>query len=918
MKKTEQSTLKQKLVNSGANSDYDYKIVGLDDKGAVLNRRNMSVRGKDGNDYASTDIGGDELKYSNNYSDYDCICSFELKDYLIEVWCNKNGTTASTPVRITFNGVVMVETEKLPYDIDHPLQFDINESCATGEFYLTDFNENTMFPPIIFNLGDIVDAYNAGLQTYFTDFNPLLYQVTLNIAPHHPIFIELYPSGGGGGLPVGKYNYAIRYSDTSGNKTSWSVQTPNIPVMSGSYMAAPQQFPGLKVYGGATSPSATSWGIHIRFRVQNTAGYEFIEIRRVANNHGQALNYVETPQYKKLVYDINGATVDITNTPFQIIDWVDDATSTDWADLSDEEDTQEIEGSFIAKAVRYYQNRLVFMNIIKSSKVIKDEDLDDLFLFKENVLGFPVIEKLTYNGDYMGHSNIKNNVYYPHLQLGEKYGWGVYFQDAFGTRSFVVPYEDILQPLVSGHSLRNFQMPNRRTPLTQYPQTLKYSQTEWKGTCYCSDINKNNNRTFEVYDLVDAIAKTDYCSWVNIMKKDSGCVDNDQQSKFVHYGILGLHDDLDEHCDIDVPTSTNTLGVKVVTCADIISGKGTTLMRPTSKTDTAVFASGVQATHNYAINDYVYDYYGAKPTGGWSDPETESEYVYEPKGFRPNWFSTGMGFWGLNKSKIPSWAKSFSIVRTKPAGRVVCQGIGFWSLSTYKPQGSVWHVAEKKVDKLWFYSPDTDTNIGMGISLSEICNNAADYEIQLVSPIGGFTEIYSNDFNDDSNPHSSVAKKQYSDKVDMITYCRILREDSSINPSYSSSNVGQYGGQGYVGYGRWLNNAMEGYSQAQPWLVGQGCGEQIFGLTSATQLITNGDRGIAKYAELELTSAPTDNNGIGAATGSIYSYAGITHSFKFAYNPKGWCEPFYIVNIINNDFNMNYIENIDLSLETEK
>jgi len=893
VKKTEQSTLKQKLVNSGANSDYDYKIVGLDDKGTVLNRRNMSVRGKDGNDYASTDIGGDELKFSNNYQNYDCICSFELKDYLIEVWCHKNGTTVSTPVRITFNGVVMVETEKLPYDIDHPLQFDINEACVDPEFYLTD-NQSPIW---IFNLNSIINCYNSSditiSGTYFGLFNPLLYQAVLNLAPHHPIFREDgLISLPGAGVNPGSYSYSIRYVDEDGNRTSWSVQTPYIPVPAStpsyitptettpgafSFPAISDQHPGVKNYGSAVTNTASNWGIQIEFRVDNIAEYDYIEIRRVRQSTGQAFNYVPTPEKTQLVIDaITNQSVDIKSNiwKFSVVGFLDRA-STVWTTLTDEEDTDVTSGWFTCKTLRYFQRRLVAMNITTKSKDVSSKNW---FIEKNSKLGFDVMEKMTTN-DKLGHYKPWNQVYYPTVQSGEKVGYGVRFIDDYGNTSFVVPFDDL-----AGHDLKNFQHPNRRVPLSA--ESLEYSVTKWKGACKCADIYSNapgthTNYTHEVIDLVDAITKDDICGFKNM-----------SSNGYATKQLSTVNDGMFSNCTPapNEPLMTgHTSGKQIGYCP----------YTPVNDSDSDVsghnFRVNVAVREKYASSDDPADY----PLGIFS-PDYNEVFDYNPKGFAPNYFSQGMAFWGLKE--YPDWARGFSIVRTPVAGRVICQGIGFYSIGIQQIGAT-----EKNLNQISFWSPDCDTMYSPTTSITDIIDGlkSGAYGIQLVSPLGAFCEVY-----DGAQPRliSTVRKNM---DVDMMVYARVLREDGSINPTFPQSRCGN-GSDGYVAYGRWLN-IPQLFNQGALWNGSGVTGEQILEKNNSIYRVTNAEpitSGRSNYIKIT-----TDV--------SIYNYGFIGHSnwiggstpeqnlFQIGStqtpsNPQKYCEPIYIVNIVSTGREVNY------------
>ena len=859
MKRTEQSVRKVNIFNQGADSDTNEKILGATSTQKYIDARNVAVRGR--NDKILKFVGGEQLVHGALDSTWECIGSYTVNGHLVEVWVDQMGTIT----RFRIDGIVMVETDQLNFDANHPLQGDTNDRCDGGELYTTD-NKNPIY---IFNIQDIIDNYNAGSDTYFSGFNPVNYQAVLKTSPHHPVYVAL-DTISGGGLTTGKYNYSIRYSDDTGNKTSWSVQTPNIPVPANVGLAS-LQHPGIKTYGGATS-LLTNYGIRLRFRIDNVGGYQYVEIRRVAHNDGQPLNYIPTPEYLKLITDASGATVDIVNNPFQIVEWVDSAAlNGEWQELSDEEDTIAISGSFTAKTLRYYQNRLVPMNITYPSRDLSGI-VPDMFIVKNNKLGFPVIEKLTTDIDRLGFQSIDNQVRYPHLPTGEKYGWGIYFMDDYGSRSFVAPCDDLV-----GHDLKNFQMPNRREPLSA--DTLDYSVTQWKGAPVAATINSNNGLStgyvHEVYDLVGARAKTDICGFKNIMNKGAKRAGKVNNAPF-------------SDCDPGPVTNNIDTGfINEVLAKDL----GHLPFRPINDGD------GNVTGHNFRINTSVMDVLEGNDN---NLPVNGSSYDYSPQGFAPNYYSHGLALWGI-KNK-PDWARAFSIVRTKPAGRLVAQGVGFWKLKTDSTGAT-----SKETNRMLLYSPDLDSNLTGGVSMQQIIDNPAAYSIQLVSPVGAFTEVYDGEKQDIrtvfswwSALYGAAGDIPYNRGIDMAIYARQFFEAGGINPSYSASAIGH--GDGYVSYGRWLNSVSSGNGQAPLWDTYDG--NHIFDINTSIPVSIDAGGANGRSNMLDIST-----------TEQFWVNAGINNAQFAAKDPKFWGEPFYIVNIIRKDVDVPY-GNINQYIET--
>lgn len=212
------------LFANGADSDthphlYEYK------KGFYKDATNMLSRDDNSNGGVLEKNKGDSVKYPDNSNivgdhPYVCIGSIHCGSDFVEFFALDG---YSSYIRI--NGDVMVYSANLPLTQSFPLQLDKNESCLGGEVFGTDFNVE----PFILNIGDIKDNFDSSSEKYFSDFDWSEYKITLNTSLDHPIFVDL-TSAGNDGLKVGMYSYSYRYADSTGNKTSWSVATPYIPV----------------------------------------------------------------------------------------------------------------------------------------------------------------------------------------------------------------------------------------------------------------------------------------------------------------------------------------------------------------------------------------------------------------------------------------------------------------------------------------------------------------------------------------------------------------------------------------------------------------------------------------------------------------------------------------------------------------
>ena len=147
---------------------------------------------------------------------------------------------------------------------------------------------------------------------------------------------------------------------------------------------------------------------------------------------------------------------------------------------------------------------------------------------------------------------------------------------------------------------------------------------------------------------------------------------------------------------------------------------------------------------------------------------------YNPRGFGLDYLSLGVA---TKDIPIPDGYSGFSIVRTEPANRVIAQGLAFYDKT------------DKKAINVFF--PDADGDKYNPLIKSNVLANPTSYQIQLVAPLGFFTEIYGYQIDEASellNPSD----------VDLITYARVLRDNGEINPGYDI---------GDVTYSNWLSAA---------------------------------------------------------------------------------------------------------------
>lgn len=757
-----------KSYAAGANTDHEKEIFNVE--GKYVDMRNGRLGGDTGSDNSAEKIKGEVALYPKNFpkGDYFCIWASNVNNDVIECWADIN--FIEEPI-IRVNGVIVAKSYKLGWRADKPLQGDTNDSCVGGEFYVTDFT----IAPYIFSVKDLVDSLTASPTKYFSAFNPDLYKASLKTPLDIPVFQALINAGGGGGLPPGDYAYSIRYVSSAGDKTNFSFETPTIAVPNG-YSQDDYEYRNVKTYGSGPSPSVkTAFGVQLKFRVTNYYNYDYIEVRRVSYNAGAGLTFIPSPEII--------AKIPITPGEISVKTFTDPTDSfTTPLTISDDEDLQQFSTFQSCKSLRYYNKRLVLMNLkypsrqVKDVKFIEDPDLET---------GFPVIYPLKDRG----HSDAWNYAYRKNLMSGERYNHGAVIIDGSGGPSFVVE----MTPTQMGSIAT---VPNHRDKLS--PKAQAYCITNGKGAPVLNDVQNNINPVYEVWDLKDAVIK------------NGG--------------------DLFNLCN------ESTV---------IVPAKPYQPLTPKNDADGDVLG------HRFHINTNV-----------GSDNTTWNSY--QPKGFSPNWWTRGIAFGGIKANSLPDWAKAFAFVRTKSAKRAVCQGIGVYRLDPAKKTGTgigYTHGIIKSMDAFYFHSEDIRQGFVDAAVLADMAANPSNYKVQLLSPVGYFSEVYDNYIN-------SLGRNR---DADMITYARVQDENGTINPTETS---------GQVKYGQYLNSGVV----SSPSTVGPDFGNHKYGLRSFT-LVTEGR---SNYYRLQLDA-------------SFYGSAsqGGSHSFGWDINEgKDFREPFYIVNII--------------------
>jgi hypothetical protein len=321
----------------------------------------------------------------------------------------------------------VANSSSLPGDATHYL--DMDKNTETWEIFITDNKQC----PIVLDLEDMIAS--VATTDYFADYDQKLYEINKPVELNQPVFQSLDVLGVGGGLLAGSYAYAMRYASIGGDKTAWGPTTPYIPVpyntRTGSTDAIKANS-GVLIAGQAPSLTPTKFGIRLRIRLTNIVGFDYIELKRYANNTGQSVNYIPTAEYLLLALDANGSVIDIKNNPHSIIEFVDNYSMA-WATL-DESVSNTYSTVKRARTIRYFNRRIVLGGVEYESKELPTQDIfiTDPVTSK---LTIPIIKQLGTDG----FSNMQNQVFNRAHRSGERYGYAAKLYDDQGNMLFAVP-----------------------------------------------------------------------------------------------------------------------------------------------------------------------------------------------------------------------------------------------------------------------------------------------------------------------------------------------------------------------------------------------------------------------------------------------------------------------------------------------
>ncbi len=805
MHKQQHHPYDNKTYEKGINSDTNKEILGNNEQGEHVDALNMRSVSMDGDNLAKKKIKGEEILYplidnrcnapdpsTLTFDNYECMMAQEINGHIVEIWASTDPT--EFPM-IRVDGQIVLYSDDFPMDLNYPLQYDKNESCIGGEFYIT--NNNT--PPMVFSVKDLMD--NSAMtpdgectEKYFSDFNIDEYTIQTSAILYKPAFIKQVVGStgydfvaGSAGLCVGSYSYSYRLVDEQGERTAFSPITELIPVVRVNSNQTLDSYPHQRTFSSDPNiSSSTSYGNHIRIRYQNDVNLRFLELRRDSWYAGDAINI---PPVSEII-----ASIPI-NEGMNVLNVLDRAEAgfEGAQTLTFQDQSNTYSSIRRAKSIRYFNERLYLMNIGYNSK-----DIDGEVTFVDPLdAAHPTIQNL----GKPGHKHVYNAAMYKSNMRGEKTGFAVVLFDKDNVASYATK--------VPG--FENFEFPNRREPAST--DTVDDS---YKGLVYAADTNGDVGYTHEVFDHYDAVNKTG--------QYESGSVVGG--GPFIYSG--------------------DPLRYNYITAGDMQYDDGFVVdplagadfqqtMHPTSQNDPV-------SDLNKAVNQKVSDKSNGDPLVSYED--------YLPKMFGLDYYAQGLALKGLDS--YPDWADGFSVVQTDPARRVVAQGLGFYALRP--AEGGFGADTQKETDKFWSYFPDLE-HLYPDVA-EDLINNPSSYKIQLVSPLGYASEVY-NHFPDNSGrrkgtdliTYARVLREPISgDPIDGAIN-PFIGPDSGIPDPSDPDYV-------YVAYGQFTNSTIPSAFPSNQWGNGAGVIDATFDISSVSDVTTNSTR--QSYFLIDLLTSPSD------------------------------------------------------------
>jgi len=659
--------------------------------------------------------------------------------------------------------------------------------------------------PLHWDIGDIMAEYAADNQTYFSGLSITAYQANLLRPVNRPVFTGITDIGAGSGMYPGQYGYTTRLVNANGDHTPDGPPLESVMIPLLSDDAP--NLPTAGVVGSSVSGLAqrTKWGAKLKFRVNNKANMAWVEVVRS--------QYILDGGIDQLVDIVIAARFPLDPGQNEVMYFTDNGDHV--GEIST--DASLILTHYInsANSVRYIDYRLVYGGVELGKKTVNG-------VYDGTTKTFPVTRKL----GIRGHSDPANNCYKRRFQSGERYAVGNVFWLPDGSTSDVDFIEEV-------------QLPNRRDPKTG--DSLTWSDAPIYAATTDVQNTQGNGKvgpTFEVFDHDNATAKqgsaySEENKWVNVMEH-------------------GVRLDSSNSPSEDIATD-NSPWVQGVTYPDGggPSGVKKTVygipLRPATPSDWKV---GL----DYKVNT------------GVRNEHDGSIIPYAPKVFNVQHHTLALALRGVSH---PTVAQGFSLVTSKPANRVVTQGLAHWRLVESLNEAD--YMASKDQYTLDVGFPDYEGGVLSQADIDAISNGSAigNYQVQFVAPLGIASEQYASVMmweNSNQRPLGFLA--------DMMSYARVQWDKGQINPGTTAGIVEPQpnGADNFVGFGQWRNGMGD-----IPWNNGAD-GNLIMNI-SAAQNLGNG--------RIRLTF---DRQIYGQGWGGSGNFDEV--------NTMNFHEPWYVVNII--------------------
>lgn len=776
---TENNGWDRKKFQGGANTDADAQDVARS-RGTYLNAHNFRIADHDGGNGALTKVGGEVLFEGAGQpgaETYRCIGSISVSGRRFTAWAST--APGLFPPIIKVDGLTVAMSPDIPYVWDKKLQLDCAEDCEGGIV----FDARSGDVPIHWPIKAMLDGLAAGELTYFDLFDVSIVQASPTRPLNRPRFRGFQTVGAGAGVVGGQRIYRVRYVNENGDRTPngpplGPVMVPFVMNSGGQTPIAPS-FPAAGFAGMSVDQIGlrTRFAVKLRVRVDNRANFGSFEVvcEHFSTNAGPDAVPEITIVHRQQIQPGENDWYDV----------LDDGTVID--EIPTDENSIQMYYIREANSVRYINYRVVYGGVVIGRRSVEGE-----YIESDGTRLVP----FTKNLGVKGHQDPINHCYFRRFQSGERHAIGVVYYDSTGGESYVDRVEE------------SFRFPNRRDEKSG--DSLAFSD----APCYAANVNGEVTPTYEVFDLDNATGRTQDGQVVNVMAEARRKIgaQNFQNQAFTSSYAGPLEN--------FVPYGQNNDGTYQDSAAWGPWLKSSQLkpLRPVNPDD---YKFGL----DYRVNTRV---------AREGEANGNTVLNYNPRVFNVENHTMGVALRGV--ASQPAGMQGFSVVASKPAGRVIGQVLCKWKLisgpvtdGTFLATGS---QATKDVWQFHVCFPDFNAgSINQGVWEGLMANDQR-YGLQLVSPLGIASEMFGS-----ANMLRTIEQEQgsYATIADMLSYVRVLWDNGQINPGNGSGGISPSaplpGGQDhFAGFASWRNGAPA----SMPW---GGPADQVLQITNAEEVV---------------------------------------------------------------------------------